>query len=1056
MAGWSGRHDDAGLVMKLLDSRGHILGEEETVEVRVQDVAGRADQEAAVRVTKASRRDDLPQIIALLPDVGDEQRQVGGGVTNRTELLHQIGFLSRSQTAVKVHVPVADRAGGRLHVLELGHATTIGSPKDHEDALVVMIQVGLEGFVPTPVRLDQHRVGLVDRVEHEVRGVDTRTLSSTTVGVEDEDDVWAPLLDVLADLTQQPEADIAELLVEGDLRPERSHHTPDGVDDLLHEAPDPHDQVVRIRCRREFGDIWMEVDTDKLTIDPVGGQEALKRSIHHDTIPLRSAPYGGARIVAIYYKLILFFAIEYFVNKSNLCYHKKMQKLNKISKFISILLLGTFVLSPISAFSATLAFNPEYIISDQEMQSTANWAVSDIQKFLLDKGSYLAKLTVEDISGQIKSASEIIYQAAQQYQINPKYILVTLQKEQSLITDDTPTQKQLDWAAGYGVCDSCSMEDPKVVKFKGFAKQVDNAAGIIRWYYNNTDRSVVKKKDQSIRIDNQNLVPQSWATAFLYTYTPHIHGNQNFWRIWSAWFSQMYPNGSLLKSEASGEVWLIQNKTKRKFKNQATLLSRANPDMILSVADSELSNYQTGSEIAFPNYSILKTATTFYLLDYDTLRPFASADVVSKLGYNPEEYVDITEMDIAGYEIGPPITATTTAPQGVIYQITDLHNAYYLFKDGTLFPITDKTLIGINYKNLSIEKHTAADIKNIEVADLPVKFKDGTLLKTTDSNKVYVIEDGKKRLITDVESFAALGYKRENVISVNPVTIANILTGEPLFINSSLISSQNKYLGDSEVVVNDLFKSSLPAYVIAEYPTGRIISGKNIDKARPIASLVKLLVAYQALNQDFNLIKSTSYSAKKYKASGRNLNISDGASIKNTDLLGAMLVGSTNNTARMIAQNSGGTEKDFITSINSTLKNWGADDTVIVDVTGVDAKNKSTPRNLLKISTKILSNSSIKTALSKNTITVTIGKTKQSVTAPGGNSLLSGKNYTTIASKTGSTDEAGTVTLLLIETREKTPKKYIIIAMGGKDLKNIETNKMAAWISSGTVQITNK
>ena len=719
-------------------------------------------------------------------------------------------------------------------------------------------------------------------------------------------------------------------------------------------------------------------------------------------------------------------------------------------------MLISALFTPFLSTQAQVAFNPQFIISDEEMQSTANWSVVDIQKFLEDRDSYLARLRTEDLNGQIKSAAEIIYQASVQYQINPKYLLVTLQKEQSLVTDDTPTQKQLDWAAGYGVCDSCSLSDPKVIKYKGFGKQVDNAAGIIRWYYNNTAHSVVKKKDQPTTIDNQSIIPQSWATAFLYTYTPHIHGNQNFFRIWNTWFAQIFPNGTLLKSETTGEVWLIQSNVKRKFKNQATLLSRADPNMIVTVSDSELTNYQIGTDISFPNYSILKTASTYYLLDYDTLRPFASADVVKKFGYNPDEIVDITDADIAGYPLGLTITESTTAPAGVIYQITDLNNGNYLFKDNILYPIIDKNIIAVNYKNLPIEKHKLADIKNIEVADLPTNFKDGTLLRMADSNNVYVIENSKKRLISDVDTFAALGYKRENIISVNQITLSSILTGEPIFINSSLISSRNKYLGDSEVKVDDLFKTTIPAYLIAEYPIGRIVSGKNIDTPRSMASLTKILVAYEALNQDFNLTKSSVYSSVKQKSSGRLLTLKNGATLGNLDLLNAMIIGSTNNTARMVAQNSGASETEFINKIKTRLNNWAADGTTITDVTGLDPKNKSTPRNLLKIATKALENSTIKTALSKAAYSFKelVSKTTHtvtglSVTAPAGT-----KNYKVLASKTGSTDEAGVVTLLLVES-VKNKKQYIIITMGGKDTKNADATKMASWITSGNVKITN-
>jgi serine-type D-Ala-D-Ala endopeptidase (penicillin-binding protein 7) len=723
---------------------------------------------------------------------------------------------------------------------------------------------------------------------------------------------------------------------------------------------------------------------------------------------------------------------------------------------LTALLNGLFFCLPLAVL-AQAEFNPQFIISDEEMQSTSNWTQSDIQKFLQDKGSYLAALIAEDADGLLKSAAEIIYITAVKYQINPKFLLVTLQKEQSLVTDDTPTQKQLDWATGYGVCDSCDLNGDSLLKYKGFGKQVDNAAGLIRWYYNNSDKSFVKKKDQNTTIDNQIIIPQSWATAFLYTYTPHLHGNKNFWRIWNTWFSQIYPNGTLI-SASNGEVWLIQNNIKRKFKNQAALFSRADPKMIVEVSDSELDNYQTGQEISFPNYSILKITDDFYLLDYDTLRPFASAEVVRQLGYNPDEFIETTIADIGGYPIGDIISSSTTAPQGIIYQITDLDNSYYLLKDGVLHPITDKNIIPVNYKDLAVEKHKAKDIKNLPVADLPLNFKDGTLLRVSDSSNVYVIENGKKRLIADVDTFAALGYKRTNVITINYITAMNMLDGEPIFINGNLISSRNKYLGDSEMKVDDFYGSKLPAYLIAEYPSGRIISGKNIDLPRPIASMVKLLTAYESLNQNFNLVKSSVYSNAKNNSAGNALPLRNGAKIKNVDLFNAMLIGSTNNTARLIVQSSGLSEKAFVAKINQRLDNWGADDTKITDITGLDAGNKSTPRNLLKIGTRILENPTIKDALSKTKyafkeLSGKTGALKHIIT--GVNQLIStDKNYKIIASKIGYTDEAGVVALALIEVK-KTKKQYMIITMGGKNKKNKEASDLAKWISAGNVKIAN-
>jgi len=138
-----------------------------------------------------------------------------------------------------------------------------------------------------------------------------------------------------------------------------------------------------------------------------------------------------------------------------------------------IFLLGVLAI-PLLA-RAQSNFNPNFIISDTETQD-CSWTRTDVAQFLNARGSWLRTYVGPDASGTAKSAADIIFESAQNYQINPKFLLVTLQKEQSLVTDNAPSQRQLDWAMGYGVCDSCSTDDPALDKYRGFGKQVDNAA----------------------------------------------------------------------------------------------------------------------------------------------------------------------------------------------------------------------------------------------------------------------------------------------------------------------------------------------------------------------------------------------------------------------------------------------------------------------------------------------------------------------------------------------------------------------------------------------------
>ncbi|MDD3284935.1 MAG: hypothetical protein PHZ07_05065 [Patescibacteria group bacterium] len=216
----------------------------------------------------------------------------------------------------------------------------------------------------------------------------------------------------------------------------------------------------------------------------------------------------------------------------------------KSNKFINLIILS-FIFLIVLIIPISKIFSQEYdpdfkkeeLISDFQMFDYTSMSQSQVQQFLESKNSYLATYNVEDYQGIVKPASQIIYEASQQYKVNPKYVIVMLQKEQGLIQMENPTQKRLDWACGYAVCDGCSLSDPKVLKFKGFGKQVDNAAGAMKFY---TDKAstyeFIKKAGKSYEINGEIVIPKNQATANLYTYTPHIAGNYTFWRVWQRYF----------------------------------------------------------------------------------------------------------------------------------------------------------------------------------------------------------------------------------------------------------------------------------------------------------------------------------------------------------------------------------------------------------------------------------------------------------------------------------------------------------------------------------------
>lgn len=442
---------------------------------------------------------------------------------------------------------------------------------------------------------------------------------------------------------------------------------------------------------------------------------------------------------------------------------------------ISFLLLLIFAfLSPTSVMA--ISFNNGYIISDMDLIDNTTMNLADIQKFLERKNSKLATLKTKDYFGIERTAAEIIYNAANAYQINPQYILVTLQKEQSLIEDGTPTQKQIDWAMGYGVCDSCDPDDPALALFKGFGTQVDRSAKRNRWYIENSKNGWLKTYGQTYTIDGHNVYIVNQATANLYNYTPHIHGNYLFWKIWNSWFTQKYPDGSLLQAEGEPGVWLIESGLRRPFHTKGALLSRYDINKIIIVGKNEIDKYEIGRPIKFSNYSLLQTESgDVYLLVNDELRKFASNEVLRTIGYNPEEFEQVADSEIDNYQLGEEITMQSAYPAGALLQNNSTGGVFYV-QDGKKHPIITRDIMEINYPRYSLTVVSPEELDKFKTQD-SVKLKDGEIVKVAESASVFIIANGKKHPVASADVYENMGYKWENLRVVEEKTLSNLPLG---------------------------------------------------------------------------------------------------------------------------------------------------------------------------------------------------------------------------------------------------------------------------------------
>jgi hypothetical protein len=415
-----------------------------------------------------------------------------------------------------------------------------------------------------------------------------------------------------------------------------------------------------------------------------------------------------------------------------------------------------------------IGFNPDLILSDNDIFDVNGMSYDYLVSFVKSKG-VLAELMVEDSDGEMKTAVDVIWRVSNAYKMNPKYILALLQKEQSLVEDYEPSERQLAWAMGYGVCDSCSKDDPDIQDFRGFANQVEWAARQHREKYLMqllTYGTTIAGKGVGItmNIDGIIVTPQNQATAMLYSYTPHIHGNLNLWKIWHEWFSLAYPDGTIVKAMPSEEVYMIQFGQKRKFVSPTVLMSMTDPNKVIEGSDTDLSSYPDGEPVRFPKFALLKDPSgTIFLNASDGKRRISNMVTFRQFGFVEDDIIEVTFEEIADLAEAAPINEQTIFPQGALVKASESPTVYYV-ENSKKYALQDEVFLKVYFTRRPIVSVPQITIDTYGDAGV-YKFKDGELVKGTGPD-VFVIENGELRSIPSEEVFLSLGWKWGNIISI--------------------------------------------------------------------------------------------------------------------------------------------------------------------------------------------------------------------------------------------------------------------------------------------------
>lgn len=245
-------------------------------------------------------------------------------------------------------------------------------------------------------------------------------------------------------------------------------------------------------------------------------------------------------------------------------------------------------------------WDPENIIDDALFYDSKAMTAAEIQAFLdrmigtCSNGQCLNVLTVTitsraavysqrtgnlvctAIQGGTYTAAQLIYIAQTACSISAKVILVTLQKEQGLVTHSSPSAYALQRAMGQ----ACPDTAPCNTAALGFANQVLQGTEQLQTY-----RAGAFARQPGLNFigwhpnsgcGGTTLNIRNYATAALYNYTPYqpntaaltnlygtgdgcsSYGNRNFWRFYNDWFGPTH-GGAASSSGDAALMWAVNS-----------------------------------------------------------------------------------------------------------------------------------------------------------------------------------------------------------------------------------------------------------------------------------------------------------------------------------------------------------------------------------------------------------------------------------------------------------------------------------------------------------------
>ncbi|MBK1642643.1 peptidase S11 [Chromatium okenii] len=262
----------------------------------------------------------------------------------------------------------------------------------------------------------------------------------------------------------------------------------------------------------------------------------------------------------------------------------------------------------------------------------------------------------------------------------------------------------------------------------------------------------------------------------------------------------------------------------------------------------------------------------------------------------------------------------------------------------------------------------------------------------------------------------------------------------------SVIEPEPRRNSAPPITHGDLYLQSGSALVMDE--SGNRLYSKNAQQIKPIASVTKLMTAMVVLDAGVPMeprIEITEADRDRLRNSSSRLRIGE-AVLTRREMLMAALMSSDNRAAHALGRTTfRGGMPAFVRAMNQKAKSLGMHDSYFADSSGLDARNRSSAEDLVKMVKAAGTYPFIRKTTSTGETTLYPFANQKPLLYRNTNSLVRNPEWTIEVSKTGFINEAGRC--LVMQTRIGERRFYVVFLEGAnKSVPLGDANRVRDWL----------